>query len=453
MNQLELFPIEPMSIQDIFSTENIRTAWKQVRKNGGSAGVDGVSARELPPFPGDYWTELREKVCTRRYQPKPAKRVDIPKPDGSKRGLNIPSAEDRVIQACLANYMDYMKDFDMSNSSYGFRKNKRCEQAILKGLEFMNDRYDWIVDIDLRKFFDTVDQDRLIRLVDNTFHNGDVTALTRKFITAGVMINGEVVTTDIGIPQGGPLSPVLANIYLDQADKELERRGLRFTRYADDMLIYVKSEAAANRVMKSFSRYLEKELKLVVNATKSKVASPDEIKYLGFGFRFTKGKWTATAHERSREHLNEKIMELTKRSWSIRLTTRIEKINKVLDGWSNYFRSAWIPKTFIEKMDRKVRRRIRCIIWKQWKTIKKREWGLMKLGCPKEEAHSKACARQSYARCSSTFLNKYIRNQTLADKGLQAMEDIFGSVSARFHDRLSMNRPVPNGTLGGVRGT
>ena len=269
MKQPTLFPVDRLSIREIFSSENLETAWKQVRRNGGASGVDGISARELPPCPGEYWENLKEEICTRKYQPMPAKRVDIPKPDGSKRGLNIPTARDRVVQACLANYFDYLKDFDMSNSSYGFRKNRRCEQAILKGLELMNDGFDWIVDIDLRKFFDTVDQDRLIRLIDCTFQNSDVTALTRKFLTAGVSIQGKVEKTKIGIPQGGPLSPVLANLYLDQADKELERRGLRFTRYADDMLIYVRSEAAANRVMESFGRYLEQKLKKNVNLSKS----------------------------------------------------------------------------------------------------------------------------------------------------------------------------------------
>nr|WP_301010961.1 reverse transcriptase domain-containing protein [Faecalibaculum rodentium] len=275
---------------------------------------------------------VREQILDRSYKPLPAKRTDIPKPDGSMRGLNVPAARDRVVQACLASYLDYRKDFEMSNSSYGFRKNRRCEQAILKGLEFMNDGYDWIVDIDLRKFFDTVDQDRLIRLIDNLFHNRDVTSLTRKFVRAGVMIDGRLVRTERGIPQGGPLSPVLANIYLDQADKELESRGLRFTRYADDMLIYVKSEAA-NRVMKSFSNYLEKKLKLEVNASKSKVARPDEVKYLGFGFKRNKREWKAIPHEKSIHEFEQKIMKLTKQNWSVSLEERLEKINQVIrDG-------------------------------------------------------------------------------------------------------------------------
>lgn len=227
MNQPRLFELERLPLEEVFSMQNLTFAYKQVRSNRGSAGVDGVKAIDLPPCPGKYWEEVREEICSGRYKPMPARRVDIPKPDGTKRGLNIPTAKDRVIQACLASYFDYMKDFDMSSSSYGFRKQRRCEQAIIRGLELMNDGYDWIVDIDLRKFFDTVDQDRLIRLIDNTFQDSGITALTRKFITAGVSINGKVSRTDIGIPQGGPLSPVLANLFLDQADKELEKRGLK----------------------------------------------------------------------------------------------------------------------------------------------------------------------------------------------------------------------------------
>ncbi len=328
------------------------------------------------------------------------------------------------MQAGLAN-------FEMSNSSYGFRKNRRCEQAILKGLEFMNDGYDWIVDIDLRKFFDTVDQDRLIRLIDNLFHNRDVTSLTRKFVRAGVMIDGRLVRTERGIPQGGPLSPVLANIYLDQADKELESRGLRFTRYADDMLIYVKSEAA-NRVMKSFSNYLEKKLKLEVNASKSKVARPDEVKYLGFGFTKNKREWKAIPHEKSIHEFEQKMMKLTKRNWSVSLEERLEKINQVIRGWSNYFRCAWLYKKNMRKLDSKLRRRIRAIIWKQWKSIRKKEESHIKLGCPRDKAHSFVCARQGCVRCAVTFLNKYIRNGHLKKKGFLSMEEYFDMVSVRF---------------------
>lgn len=452
MEQLSLFGTELLTMQEIFSMENMTRAWKQVRKNGGAAGIDGVRARQLPPCPSEYWEELRSDILNGTYQPAPAKRVDIPKPDGTKRGLNIPTAKDRVVQACLANYFDYAKDFDMSAGSFGFRKHKRCEQAILRGLEFMNDGYDWIVDIDLRKFFDTVDQDRLIRLIDNTFKNSAVTALTRKFITAGVKIKGEVVKTEVGIPQGGPLSPVLANLFLDQADKELEKRGLNFTRYADDMLIYVRSEAAANRVMKSYSNFLEKKLKLIVNTTKSKVARPNEIKYLGFGFKVNKGKWIATAHLKSLESLNEKIIELTRRNWSTALSDRITKVNQAIQGWCNYFRSAHIPKSQMRKLDQRLRRRIRSIIWKQWKSIKKKEWGLIKLGCPKDKAHSYACARQGYVRCSRTFLNRYIKNEHLKRKGLQAIEDYFTQISTQFHEALERTARCRSACRGGVRG-
>lgn len=202
------------------------------------------------------------------------------------------------------------------------------------------------------------------------------------------------------------------------------------------MLIYVRSEAAADRVMKSFSNFLEKKLKLIVNTDKSKVARPDDIKYLGFGFRKTQDKWVAIPHRKSIARLDEKIMDLTKRNWSIDLSYRIQKINQVIRGWCNYFQCAWLAKSMLRKLDSKIRRRIRAIIWKQWKSITKREWGLIKLGCPRSKAHSYACARQGYTRCASTFLNKYIRNEHLQKKGLTSIEEYFSMVSNWFNEQL-----------------
>lgn len=420
-------------INDITCFENIELAWKQVKKKKGAPGIDGMKVDKMPIPTSPFWEELGRKIRNREYSPKPAKRVDIPKPDGTQRGLNIPCVVDRVVQASAANYISFMMDEDMSDSSYGFRPERCCEKAIVKCLEYMNDGYDWVVDLDLRKFFDTVDHDRMIRIVDNTFQDSTLTWLVRKFLTAGVMVNGELVKTEKGIPQGGPLSPVLANLYLDQADKEFEKRGLRFARYADDMMILVKSEKAAERVMKSTTRYLEQKLKLEVNATKSKIARPDKIKFLGFTFRKYKGKWEATPHEEAYIKLEEELKEKTKRNWSISLDIRIRKINELIISWCNYFRCACIPKGYLQKLAIKIRRRIRMIIWKQWKRISKREWGLIKLGCPKEKAHSYACARQGYARCASTFLQKYITNNHLKRKGLLFIDEVFLTSQAKFH--------------------
>ena len=417
--------------------ENLKTAWKQVRRNGGAGGVAGVKARELPPCPGEYLEKLTEVILSRKYQPMPAKRVDISKPDATKRRLNIPASRDRVVQACLANYPDYARDFDMSNGSYGLRKHRRCEQAILKGLEYMNEGYDWIVGIDRRKFFDTADQDRLVRLVDKTFQNSTLTALTRKFVTAKVMIEGETVKTDIGIPQGGPLSPVLANLYLDQAGKELAKRGLKFIRYADGLLGYVKSEGTANRVIKSFSRFLEQKLKLIVNGTKSRVDRPDGLKYPGLTFKrnWKTGKREARARQKSMDRLEEKIMELTRRSWGISLDERIARINQVIRGWCSCFQWAWIPKRFLKGLDQKIRRRTRAVLWKQWKTTARRRWSLMKLGCLKREAYMPACTGKSCTRCPYSFLNTFIKNEHLKRKGLQSVQEYFNRVSNSFHER------------------
>lgn len=435
-------------VNDITAMPNLTQAYKQVRRNKGAAGVDGMKYFEMPPCPGQYWEDVAESIRNRTYQPYPALRVWIPKEDGTQRGLNIPAVRDRVVQASIANYITFMMDEDMSDFSYGFRPERCCEQAIAKAQSYLNEGYEWVVDLDLSKFFDRVDQDRMVRIIDDLFHDSCLTSLIRKFLRAGVMVDGELVKTEVGIPQGGPLSPVLANLFLDQADKELERRGIHFARYADDMVLMVKSDKAAHRVMESFSRYLEKELKLQVNREKTKVVRPDEIKFLGYSFKKREGKWVPTPHPKSLKKIKEKLKELTSRNQSISLDTRVKKLNEVIRGWCNYFSSAWIPKKELSKLGRQVRMRLRIIIWKQWKRISKREWGLIKLGCPKEKAHSLACARQGYARCARTFLNRYITNNSLKRKGLIFIEEYHPSQNAWFHREFM--RTAPYRTVCGV---
>lgn len=421
-------------IQDIAAPQNLERAWKQVKRNNGSAGVDGISAKDMP-LPNDpHWVEVAEQIRTNQYSPEPTLRVEIPKGDGTKRGLNVPTVTDRVVQASVANYITWMFDEDMSDESYGFRPERCCEQAVVKCLEFINDGYEWVVDLDLRKFFDTVDQDRLVRLVDNLFHDSTLTSLIRKFLTAGVVVDGKLTKTTRGIPQGGPLSPVLANIYLNQADQELERRGLRYARYADDMVILVKSEKAADRVMKSVTRYLEGKLKLEVNATKSKIARPNEVKFLGFSFAKQKeGGWKAVPHEKSFKRLEAKIDELTKRNWGVSTEYRIQKINDAIRGWFDYFRCAWISKSYLRKLGGKIRNRLRMIIWKLWKKPGKRFIALVRMGCPRREAYMLANTRRGYARCAATFLKTFITNDRLKRKGLILIEEYYPLCQSRFH--------------------
>ena len=306
-----------------------------------------------------------------------------------------------------------------SVKSYGFRSNRSCEMAIIKLLEYFNDGYTWIVDIDLQKFFDAVCHDKLISIIMKTIHDGELVSLIRKYLVSGVMENGVISPTKIGTPQGGNLSPLLSNIMLNELDKELEKRGLRFIRYADDCIIVVQSEKAANRVMESITKFIEKKLGLKVNVEKSKVARPNQIKYLGFGFYYTKtGEIKPKPHLKSIQKLKRKLKQLTKRSWSILLDERIVKINQVIRGWINYFKSADMKRN-MEMIGRHLRHRVRCVIWKPWKTPQNRMKCLMKLGLDKDTAKSCSYSRKSYWQTSHCIpVDKAISNDRLKRKGL-----------------------------------
>jgi group II intron reverse transcriptase/maturase len=287
------------------------------------------------------------------------------------RNLGIPTVIDRVIQQAIAQVLTPIYEEQFSNSSYGFRPNRSCEMAIVRSLEIINDGYDWGVDIDLERFFDTVHHDRLMNIISRTIKDGDVISLIRKFLVSGVMVQGKYVDTTIGTPQGGNLSPLLSNIMLNELDKELEARVLNFVRYADDCNIFVGSKKAAERVMKSITLFIEKKLGLIVNATKSKIARPNDIKFLGYGyyFDFKANKYKPKPHLESLQKLQRKIKKLTKRNWSVDLGYRLLKLKQLLVGWINYFRIVNM-KTFLSRLDQNIRRKIRVVIWKQWKKVK-----------------------------------------------------------------------------------
>ena len=275
-------------LEKVLDDNNLFEAYKQVYKNKGASGVDGVTVDELGKYMYLHKEEIKEQIRKRKYKPSPVRRVYIPKENGDKRGLGIPTVVDRLIQQAIVQVLSPIYERRFSETSYGFRPKRSCEMAIVKLLEYFNDGYTWIVDIDLQKFFDTVCHDKLISIIMKTIHDGELVSLIRKYLVSGVMENGVVSPTKIGTPQGGILSPLLSNIMLNELDKELEKRGLRVTRYADDCIIVVKSEKAANRVMESITKFIEKKLRLKVNVEKSKVARPNQIKYLGYGFYYTK---------------------------------------------------------------------------------------------------------------------------------------------------------------------
>ena len=406
-------------LEKVLDDKNLFEAYKQVYKNKGTSGVDGITVEELGTYMYKHKAEIKEQIRTRKYKPSPVRRVYIPKENGDKRGLGIPTVVDRLIQQAIVQVLSPIYEQQFSETSYGFRPNRSCEMAIIKLLEYFNDGYIWAVDIDLQKFFDTVCHDKLISIIMKTIHDGELVSLIRKYLVSGVMENGIVSLTKVGTPQGGNLSPLLSNIMLNELDKELEKRGLRFTRYADDCIIVVQSEKAANRVMESITRFIEKKLGLKVNVEKSKVAKPNQIKYLGFGFYYSKGgKIKPNPHLKSIQKFKRKLKRLTKRNWSISLNERIVKLNQVIRGWINYFRVADMKKHLI-RITEHLNRRIRCVIWKQWKTCKHRHECLLKLGVSKDKAKRSAYSRASYWHNSmSIVMSVAISNKRLKQKGL-----------------------------------
>lgn len=371
------------------------------------------------------WRLTKELIKQRKYKSQPVLRVEIPKPNGGIRQLGIPTVMDRMIQQAIVQVISPICEPHFSDMSYGFRPSRSCEKAIMKLLEYLNDGYEWTVDIDLEKFFDTVPQDRLMSLVHNIIEDGDTESLIRKYLHSGVIINGQRHKTLVGTPQGGNLSPLLSNIMLNELDKELEKRGLRFVRYADDCVITVGSEASAKRVMYSVSRFIEKRLGLKVNMTKTKITRPRELKYLGFGFWKSSDGWKSRPHQDSVRRFKLRLKKLTQRKWSIDLTRRIEQLNLSIRGWINYF-SLGNMKSIVTSIDERLRTRLRVIIWKQWKKKSRRLWGLLKLGVPKWIADKVSGWGDHYQLVAQkSVLKRAISKPVLEKRGLVSCLDYY----------------------------
>lgn len=407
-------------LEKILSKENLNKAYKQVYKNKGASGVDGVTVEELFLYIQEHKKEILWKIRNRKYRPQPVRRVLIPKENGKMRKLGIPSVIDRVLQQAIVQVLTPIYEKQFSDNSYGFRPDRCCEQAVIKALELFNDGYDWIVDIDLQSFFDEVNQDKLMAIIHRTIKDDDVISLIRKFLQSGVMENGVLQATKKGTPQGGNLSPLLSNIMLNELDKELEARGLHFVRYADDCLIMVRSEKAANRVMESITTFITRKLGLKVNMEKSKVARPNQIKYLGFGFYKKNGQniWRPKPHIKAVEKFKYRLKQILCRSWSILLDERLLKLKQLIYGWVNYFRIADM-KVLLKSIDENIRRKLRVIIWKQWKKIKKRYTCLRKLGITHRDAYVTANSRRGYYHIAHTrVLENAISKERLNKRGL-----------------------------------
>jgi RNA-directed DNA polymerase len=413
-------------LERILDRDNMNKAYKRVKSNKGKHGIDGMTVDELLPFLKENGNQIRQDILEGKYTPKPVRRVEIPKPDGGVRLLGIPTVLDRVIQQAIAQVLTPIYEKEFSDNSYGFRPGRNAHQAIKKCKEYIEAGYEWVVDIDLAKYFDTVNHDKLMRLMSRTIKDGRVISLIRKYLQSGAMINGVVMETEEGTPQGGNISPLLSNIMLNELDKELTKRGLKFCRYADDANIYVKSKKAAERVMESITKFIEGELKLKVNKDKSAVGRPWELKFLGFTFYHKKkGGLGILVHPKPVKKFKEKLKKVTGRSNAMSIDQRVVKLKQIITGWVNYFKIADMVG-LAKDLDGWLRRRIRMCYWKRWKKIKTRHDNLVKLGIDKSKAWEYANTRKGYWRISlSPILTKSLTNERLKKQGFPTITETY----------------------------
>ena len=397
-------------LEEILDIRNVQRAFRRVTANKGACGIDGMQTDELRDYLNTNWQSLRADILTGHYRPHAVRKVEIPKNGGGKRMLGIPTVIDRLVQQSISQWLSPKYEGDFSSGSYGFRPNRNAHQAVLKAQEYLNTGYTWIVELDLDKFFDRVNHDKLMQLLSLKIKDKRTLKLIRLYLSAGIMEKGLVSPRKEGTPQGSPLSPLLSNVILHELNAELEKRGHRFVRYADDCSIYLRSKHSAHRVIASISVYLESCLKLKVNMEKSKVSRPSESSLLGFSFYGGKEGWKIRIAPKSLSAIKEKIRMQTKRSKPIPLHQRISNLKEMIHGWVNYF-SISDAKSYMVKLDELMRTRLRMILWKQWKGVKCRARNLMKMGVIKSRAYQLANTRKSYCRTSNsptllTTLNK-----------------------------------------------
>jgi group II intron reverse transcriptase/maturase len=419
-------------LEKVLDRENLNLAYKRVKKNGGSHGVDGMKVEELLPYLKQHGESLKQFLLEGKYLPQPVRRVEIPKPDGGIRLLGIPTAVDRMIQQAIAQVLSPIFEKEFSDFSYGFRPGRNAHQAIEQAQHYINEGYNVVVDLDLEKFFDRVNHDKLMYLLAKRISDKRMLKLIRAYLESGVMLGGLASPTREGTPQGGPLSPLLSNVMLHELDKELERRGHRFCRYADDCNIYVKSKKAGNRVMDSISQFIEKRLKLKVNRAKSAVDYPTNRKFLGFSFYYLKGIARIRVHPKSLKRLKARLKELTGRSIGISMEARVIKLNQTIQGWVNYYILADM-RIYCQTTDEWMRRRLRMCYWKQWKKIGARLVNLVRLGVPRSKAWEFANTRKGYWHIANSFiLTTSLTNDYFRTLGLSGLSEVYSkSLSLR----------------------
>lgn len=407
---------------DLFSRvlerDNLNRAYKQVKRNNGAAGVDGMTVEQLLSYLIEHKESFIESLNNETYRPQSVRRVEIPKPDGGVRLLGVPTVLDRLIQQAISQVLTPIFERKFSDNSFGFRPNRSAHQAIKRARDYYRQGYHRVVDLDLSKYFDTINHEILMNALRSEIQDQRLLRLIKRYLKSGVMINGILNRTDEGSPQGGNLSPLLSNIYLDAFDKELERRGHKFVRYADDVNIYVKSQRSADRVLSSVTKFLETKLKLKVNESKSKAGSPLKLKFLGFALHASpKCQSGIRIHEKSIERFKEKIRKLTRRNQGNSVEYVLQKLKQYTTGWLNYYGISDM-KSFIQKANGWIRRKIRTYIWKQWKRIRTKHNNLQLLGIPTSKAWEWANTRKGYWRISRTWvLTRSLTDQYLVKIG------------------------------------
>jgi RNA-directed DNA polymerase len=415
-------------LEMILSPTNLNKAYKQVKSNKGSGGIDGLGVDELLGYLLNHKDELLQSIIRGKYKPNPVRCVEIPKEGGKKRQLGIPTVVDRVIQQAIAQILSPIYEPLFSNNSYGFRPKRSAHDALKQCQDYITAGYKYTVDMDLEKYFDTVSHSKLIEVLSNTIKDGRVISLIHRYMNAGVIENGKFIETKIGVPQGGNLSPLLSNIMLNELDKELEIRGHKFVRYADDCMILCKSKRAAQRTLAHIIPFIEDKLYLKVNKEKTVVAHVKDVKFLGHGFYINKGKGSLRVHPKSIAKMKDKIKELTSRSNGWGNERRKVALRQYIAGWVNYFKLANMKRLLLE-IDGWYRRRLRMVIWKQWKLIKTRFTNLMKLGISRFQSMMFSNTRKGYWRTAkSPILETSIDNESLQKAGYLFFSTYYRSV-------------------------
>jgi RNA-directed DNA polymerase len=415
-------------LEYILSPSNLNGAYLQVKRNKGAGGVDKMEVESLKDYLARNKDELVTSILRGKYRPNPVRRVEIPKENGQKRQLGIPTVMDRVVQQAIAQILIPLYEPQFSDHSYGFRPKRNAHQALIKCRDYITEGYGYAVDLDLEKFFDKVNHSKLIEVLSRTLTDGRVVSLIHKYLNAGVQVGGSFENSEMGVPQGGPLSPLLSNIMLNELDTELERRGHKFVRYADDMVILCKSRRSAERVMGSIIHFIEDKLFLKVNKEKSQIVPISKVKFLGYSFYKTRGKGRLRVHSKSVAKMKARIKELTSRSNGWGNDRRKQALRQYIIGWVNYFKLADMQNLLL-RIDEWYRRRIRMVIWKQWKRVRTKLANLVKLGIKKSKAWEWANTRKGYWHIAKSFiLNTTITTDRLRQAGYVFLSNYYQKV-------------------------